>query len=80
MANTTAPSSKVAEPFKTLMADLYVSINGLSETTRIPFATLRRKLHDPESFTVGNLLRIADALGVEPAALIPKSATARRLP
>lgn len=71
MANTNPPSSEVAEPFKTLMADQDISINGLSETTRIPFATLRRKLHEPEAFTVGNLLRLAEALSTTPDRLLP---------
>jgi lambda repressor-like predicted transcriptional regulator len=48
------------------------SINGLAATTGIPYSTLRRNLKaKPERLTLGDLLLIAEALGVSPATFTP---------
>jgi len=47
------------------------SINGLATVTGIPFSTLRRKLAAQADFTLSDVVEIAEALGVSPAALVP---------
>lgn len=47
------------------------SRNQLSTRTGIPYTTLTRKLNGISDFTVGEIGRIADALGVPPWDLLP---------
>ncbi|HEY4753564.1 MAG TPA: hypothetical protein VIH37_09775, partial [Candidatus Limnocylindrales bacterium] len=54
----------IAEPIATLMAGANLSLNALSTKTRIPYTTLYVRLHEPTKLTMGNLLRIADALAI----------------
>lgn len=44
---------------------------ALSDDTGIPYATLNRKLAGKSDFTFRELLTLADALGVSPAAFTP---------
>lgn len=71
MDKRTDPLSGVAEPYRGLLAEAGHSINGLADRTSIPYTTLRRKLRAPELLTMGDLLLIAEALGVSPASLLP---------
>jgi transcriptional regulator with XRE-family HTH domain len=43
----------------------------LARVTGIPYATLDRKLRGVTDFSVVELLRVADALGITPASLVP---------
>ena len=61
----------IAEPIATLMRGADVSLNSLALTTRIPYTTLHRRLHEPATLTMGDLLRISAALEVSPAQLLP---------
>lgn len=76
MDKSTDPLSGVAEPYRSLLAEAGQSINSLADTSAIPYSTLRRKLRDPEALTMGDVLRIADVLGVNPATLLPTRAAA----
>lgn len=46
------------------------SINGLAEASGIAYSTLRRKLSDPEQLTMRELLKIAEAQGRTPEAVL----------
>lgn len=46
------------------------SINGLAEESGIAYSTLRRKLSDPDQLTMRELLKIADAQGRTPEAVL----------
>lgn len=47
------------------------SRNSIATKTGIPYSTLQRRLIDGHSFTIGELARIADVLGISPVALMP---------
>lgn len=66
----------VPEPIKSLLSEKRFSINSLADATGIPYTTLRRRLREPNGLTMGDLLRIAAALEVSPAALIPAALVA----
>lgn len=59
------------------LADAGRSKRSLSDETGIPYPTLNRKMAAKTEFTFRELLLIADALGVTPAAFTPP-AFARR--
>lgn len=67
--NTTS-TARVAEAVAAAMEAADVSQNGLSEATHIPRPTLRRRLAGASSFTVEELILIADALGVSMTSLL----------
>lgn len=76
MATNIDPQTGVVEPIATLMNERNLSINALADATLIPFTTLRRKLKsDPDTLTMGDLLRIATALGVAPSTVLPHALT-----
>jgi len=53
------------------LADTGVSQKALSDTTGIPYPTLRRKLGGHKDFTLAELLVIAEAMHVHPSVLVP---------
>lgn len=50
------------------------SQRALSRATGIAYATLGRKIAGRSEFTMGELLAVAEALGVSPAVLVDSSA------
>lgn len=68
---TTTPRQAVASAvaFELTRADR--SKKWLAEHSGIPYSTLDRKLRAQVDFTFTDLLRVADALGVEPSAFTP---------
>lgn len=47
-----------------------ISVASLAEKTAIPRQTLTRRLSDPASFTLTEITRVADVLGLDPADLM----------
>lgn len=79
MAKTSDVTERVAATVTTEMDRVGASINGLADATGIPFSTLRRKLAGHGDFTLGDLLAIAETLGVTPADLLPEPFRAARV-
>ena len=52
-----------------------ISINALADQTGIPFSTLRRSLKGDRALNLLELRKIAAALNVSPAALLPADLT-----
>lgn len=46
-----------------------MSLRTLADTAAIPRVTLKRRLADPRSFTLAELARIFDALGIKASAI-----------
>ncbi|GAA2242288.1 hypothetical protein GCM10010401_13950 [Rarobacter faecitabidus] len=72
MANAIDALDRVVEPIQTYMREQGYSINSLASETRIPYASLRRRLLDPEQLTFKDLSRIADALHVTAVDVLPQ--------
>lgn len=70
MDKPTEALTGVPEPYRTILDGQ--SINRLADEAAIPYSTLRRKLREPMSLTMGDLLRLADALETTPASLLPE--------
>lgn len=70
MFRTEHDREAVAGEVRAHMARKRITAATLSESTDIPPATLSRKLNALSSFTVDELLRVARALDVDPAALL----------
>lgn len=51
-----------------------LSENALAERSGIALTTLRRRRRRPSDLTLGEVLALSEALGVEPASLFPASA------
>lgn len=54
-----------------------ITRTALAESTGIPYSTLGRKLDGFSDFTMPDIYRIAKALGVAPASLLPAAFTAK---
>lgn len=65
------PTDTVAGRVAAAMRIADRSIKGTAEASGIPLTTYRRKLAGHTDFTVAELGRIADALDVAPATLLP---------
>lgn len=76
MAKTSNSEDGVPEPFLSLMNEAGYSINSLADETGIPFSTLRRRLRNPDSITLGETLALAEALHETPTGLIEAINTA----
>lgn len=79
MANTPPAARQVGEAVEAALVTAGQSINGLADATGIPFSTLRRKIKARADFTLGEVLLIAEALGVHPGALLPADFTAEQV-
>lgn len=73
MDKSTDMLSGVPEPFRSLLADAGHSHNSLAAAAGIPRSTLGRRFRDPQTFTMRELLAIAEVLGVSPADLLPSA-------
>ncbi len=62
----------VARTIVSALGEARRSRRWLSDTTGIAYSTLRRKLHGDVDLSVTDLARIAAALDVSPAALLPR--------
>jgi len=60
-----------AEAIKSALETTGVKKTHIAEVTGIPYSTLNRKLAGKADFTLGDILAIAEALGVSPATLTP---------
>lgn len=64
---TTATADRVAAT----MTRKGMSTQHVAAAASIPYTTLHRKLNAPSDFNVSEIGRLADALGVHPADLLP---------
>lgn len=60
-----------AQAIRAALADSGVTKRYLSQKTGIPYPTLNRKVAGSRDFTLSELLAIAEALQVHPAAFVP---------
>ncbi|UVK58434.1 helix-turn-helix DNA binding domain protein [Arthrobacter phage GlobiWarming] len=70
-----AADSKIAGLIEAALGAADMSMLALSERTGIPYPTLRRSIKAGRSLTIQELGKIADALEVAPATLLPASLT-----
>jgi transcriptional regulator with XRE-family HTH domain len=52
-----------------------ITVRSVSDSTGIAYPTLRRSLKGGRSFTILELVKIADAINVPPSALLPDTLT-----
>ena len=73
------PDSEIAARILTVLSDKNLTQEALAQEIGLSYSTLRRSLEqhrgDRRSFTVLELGKIADTLGVAPAALLPATLT-----
>ena len=78
-ATEATPDSEIAARILTVLSDKNLTQEALAQEIGLSYSTLRRSLEqhrgDRRSFTVLELGKIADTLGVAPAALLPATLT-----
>ena len=78
-ATPTTPDSEIADRILTALSDKNLTQEALAQEIGISYSTLRRGLEqhrgDRRSFTILELGKIANTLGVSPAALLPATLT-----
>jgi len=76
---TQTPDSEIAARILSVLSDNNLTQEALAQEIGLSYSTLRRSLEqhrgDRRSFTVLELGKIADTLGVAPAALLPATLT-----
>lgn len=70
---TTATADRVAAT----MTRKGMSTQHVATAASIPYTTLHRKLNAPADFTISEIGRLADALGVHPSELLPSEITTK---
>jgi transcriptional regulator with XRE-family HTH domain len=60
----------IADRIKDAMETSGISVSKLAELTGIPRMTLSRRLANPTTFTLGELVRIAEVLGITTESLV----------
>jgi len=63
------------DKIRAVARDRAISDNALAKATGIPLTTLKRKLDGYSEFTVGEIARLAVALGVAGVELLPPELT-----
>ncbi|WP_084344260.1 helix-turn-helix domain-containing protein [Microbacterium resistens] len=74
----THPCAVVAENVRGAVTRSGLSIRQLADRTDISYSALRRKVSGDVAFSFGELLRIAELLGVRPAALLDEGGAPER--
>lgn len=74
---TDSPAVLTARKVSQVLATRDISRLSVSEAASIPYATLGRKLRGVSAFDVNEIGRLADALGVPAADLLPDQMTVR---
>lgn len=62
--------ANIEDELNALAEQAGLSQNALAARAGIPLSTFRRRLKRPEDFTLGEVLSLAEALGVTPDALL----------
>lgn len=73
-----SPTAAVAEEVRVQLVRKRISQNAAADHLGISKSSMSRRLNGEYDFTVGELYRLADLFGIDPAALLP--ATDRAVP
>lgn len=73
---STDPLALIRDEINTTIRSVGISEAELSRRSLIPRSTLARKLAGATEFTLSELIRLADALGVEPSRFVAAGSAA----